>query len=160
MDEFDIKNQVIIDSSGFIIKAEIADSEIFNLKPDLFYTSYKNKSFYHMQGGINGKALDGHYQRTDSTGQLLIEGYYSKGLKNGLWKSWYPNGQLKTLQSYKMGLANGEFIDYNFNGQVQKMSRYKNGLLKKETLYKANGLRLVNKYSKGEIAKTDSIISQ
>ena len=64
------------------------------------------------------------------TGEVsgLENGKFLDGKKNGLWKSYWDNGQLRFLRSYKNGIDHGSFEDYWVNGQLTWKHFYKNGL--------------------------------
>lgn len=51
---------------------------------------------------------------------------YSKGLKNGEWRKYYPTGVLKEKRYFKMGKKEGEHIGYFMNGDTQFIYHLKN----------------------------------
>ena len=89
------------------------------------------------------------------------EGYYSSGLRNGKWKTWYDdrklsftgefiddnpngrhtwywdNGQVKDEGKYIMGRKDGDWTKYNYDGTVFLVITYNNGI---ETRY--DGIRI------------------
>ena len=42
---------------------------------------------------------------------------YSDGIKNGLHKQWYKNGQQKFERTYKNGIHDGKWTEWYENGQ-------------------------------------------
>ncbi|MCF6367019.1 MAG: hypothetical protein L3J35_12560 [Bacteroidales bacterium] len=76
------------------------------------------------------------------TSQKLQEGMYFQGKKDGVWKSYYVNGNLKSLITYVKGEKSGEAKIYYENGNIAEegtwvvdkwvgkyKSYYKNGKL-------------------------------
>jgi antitoxin component YwqK of YwqJK toxin-antitoxin module len=62
------------------------------------------------------------------SGELLMEGpLNSKGEKNGLWKSYYPNGNVWSEGEFKDGLDHGIRKAYYENGQKRFEGKYENG---------------------------------
>jgi len=49
---------------------------------------------------------------------ITQKGNYSNGLKNGLWKEYWPNGQLKSLINYINGIPIGFFKIYLANKKI------------------------------------------
>lgn len=49
---------------------------------------------------------------------ITQKGYYSNGLKNGLWKEFWPNGQFKNLVNYINGIPMGFFKIYLPNNKI------------------------------------------
>ena len=58
---------------------------------------------------INGK---GDLREYCSTGELLFEGKYLDGLKNGKGREYYEKGKLKFDGNYLNGLRNGKGIEF------------------------------------------------
>jgi len=47
-----------------------------------------------------------------------INRYDEQGLKQGVWKTYYPNGRIKSEINYKDDLLNGPYKEYDENGNV------------------------------------------
>jgi antitoxin component YwqK of YwqJK toxin-antitoxin module len=59
---------------------------------------------------------------------------------NGLYKSFYSNGNIRFSGNFENGLAIGEFIRYYQNGIIKETSIFDNdGFLTKKTLFDENG---------------------
>ena len=52
---------------------------------------------------------------------------YKNGKREGLWESYYRNGQLHTKGFYRKGKREGEWEFYFRNGQLECKGTYKNG---------------------------------
>ena len=64
---------------------------------------------------LNGKAS--YY---DNQGNLVMEGKYIKGKKEGLWKNYYRGlGGIQNKTNYKDGHPNGAFVIYQRNGNLK-----------------------------------------
>lgn len=70
----------------------------------------------------------GYFESHYFDGKIAEQGYYKKGSKDGIWKTFYKNGQIKF--SGKFVSNNPELKDsthtyYYPNGQVEKIENYK-----------------------------------
>lgn len=55
--------------------------------------------------------------------------------REGVWKTYYPNGIIKEIESYKKGKLNGECYYYDEEGKLKSVVVYKKGrLIKTENL--------------------------
>jgi len=55
------------------------------------------------------------------------EGIYQNGEREGLWISWYGNGQKLSERNYRNGEAEGLWISWHPNGQKASEGNYRNG---------------------------------
>ena len=58
---------------------------------------------------------------------LLQRTIFKKGIKNGLYESFHPNGQLESKGNYKNGNLDGLYEYYYGDGQLESKVCYKNG---------------------------------
>lgn len=86
------------------------------------YYKYENNNY---EGGFFS------YYKNDKKHTIAEEGYYKKGYKAGLWKSYYPNAKLQFEGSYiydtilkQGGLATGTHKYYFEDGSDQKVEYY------------------------------------
>lgn len=71
------------------------------IRKKIFYEKFTNNPFSGEISGIeNGKFMD--------------------GIKNGLWTTYYKNGQLKFLGKYNVGKPDGIWETYYENGQLNE----------------------------------------
>lgn len=95
-----------------------------------YYHWYNGQAINITQGDYSGSILDGIYSEYKYPGKALIcKGYFKKGLKHGLWLSWYTDGQLKCSEKWKNGWLHGDKYVYNDSGVVIKTEKYKKGVL-------------------------------
>jgi len=71
--------------------------------------------------------LNGLYESWYDNGELELEANYKNGELNGLYELWWSNGQLYRNYNYKNGGLNGIQIEYYPNGKLELEANYKNG---------------------------------
>jgi antitoxin component YwqK of YwqJK toxin-antitoxin module len=78
-----------------IIHAQILINEA-DFKPNTNSTYYWfiKETIHCNMGGYSGHLLDGDYTVFGVDNHLLVQGRFSKGLKEDLWKYWDNNGNL------------------------------------------------------------------
>lgn len=99
-------------------------------------TPNKNKTYYwfkgglihEAQGGITGDLLDNKFIKMYHTNQLAEQGRFKKGVKVGVWKTWYQNGLLATVQNWNDGLRSGSYLHYDQNGILIETGRFMSNL--------------------------------
>jgi antitoxin component YwqK of YwqJK toxin-antitoxin module len=155
---------VNIKNDTAIIKAEVwmPEYKVKKKYPYAFYTWYYKQDIHQTQGDYSGQVLDGSYHHYNLNGQLLIKGYYEKGLKSGEWNYWSVNGYLLIKMHYKDGLLEGDYWLYNGKGSLVehrnykkgvlngKVYRFKNGELSSTSFYKNGNLKKVVYYENGK----------
>ncbi|MBC2855781.1 MAG: toxin-antitoxin system YwqK family antitoxin [Cetobacterium sp.] len=77
--------------------------------------------------------------------------FYTKGIPDGKWLTFYPNGKLKSIENWKKGSLDGKYVIYRKDGTKTFETVYKegkdNGLFK---LYHDNGqLQILGMFSNG-----------
>lgn len=88
------------------------------LKNNLQYHWYTTDYFGVNYGGFNGYLLSGNYKKVSFNGNLLVQGEFSNGLKDGIWKYWYPNGNLKRVETWSKGVVRSNILEYNNEGVI------------------------------------------
>jgi len=77
------------------------------------------------------------------------------GLKQGVWKSYYPNGSIKIEESYKNDLLTGVYKEYTEDGNIKILLQYAKGMLIEEKDSVAMEIEIRNKYdSEGNLSYT------
>jgi hypothetical protein len=86
----------------------------------------RNGRFYYWQGptqilrtagAYNGRLLTGDYQLTTRNGNLLVRGTFDKGLKNGEWRTWRPDGTPASSSVWRRGKPWGKTKYYDAEGK-------------------------------------------
>ncbi|MEO9531932.1 MAG: hypothetical protein ABJG68_15730 [Crocinitomicaceae bacterium] len=93
----------------------------------LHYYWFKAQAIHVTQGNSDGNILDGKFSKFYYSGQLAEQGEFKKGLKDGLWKTWYESGNLKTIYNYSNGMLSGEYVLYNEDGDIREKGKIKKG---------------------------------
>jgi antitoxin component YwqK of YwqJK toxin-antitoxin module len=122
------------------------------------YESLNNRLYYWYYpecintnvGGYSGYLLHDDYSVYNKDKQLIEQGFFNKGLKNGIWKRWYPTGGLSSVVSWKDGLLDGILIYYGDDGSVYLTGEYKNGKKDGVTEYIENNV-VTRKYYKSGV---------
>jgi antitoxin component YwqK of YwqJK toxin-antitoxin module len=70
----------------------------------------------------------------------------NKGLKQGSWKDFYPNGGIKSEKSYKDDLLNGYYKEYDNRGKLVLTMLYENGSIVKNKVEDEPDIEIVNKH--------------
>lgn len=115
------------------------------------YYWYYNNEIKSNKGGYSGKLLTGSYQVTDKKGNLLEQGFFKKGIKNGVWKTWGSNGELSSINTWKKGIKDGEYKLFQKGKLVEKGSYSKNNLAGKVYKYNADTIISTTKYKNGKV---------
>jgi len=76
----------------------------------------------------------------------------SKGIKQGEWKEFYPNGNIKSEKTFKDDLMHGYYKEYDNRGKLILTMLYENGSIVKSSVEDAPDIEIVNKYdSEGKL---------
>lgn len=129
-------------------------------------TPNKNKTYYwfkgglihEAQGGITGDLLDNKFIKMYHTNQLAEQGRFKKGVKVGVWKTWYQNGLLATVQNWNDGLRSSQYLHYDQNGTLTETGSFRSNL--KTGKWINLEIRDTITYKKGEIVKQKEIFTK
>jgi antitoxin component YwqK of YwqJK toxin-antitoxin module len=70
----------------------------------------------------------------------------NKGLKQGEWKEFYPNGRIKTEKTFVDDQLNGYYKEYDNRGILVLTMLYENGAIVKSRVEDEPDIEIVNKY--------------
>jgi len=70
----------------------------------------------------------------------------NKGLKQGDWKDFYPNGNMKSERTYKDDLLHGYYREYDERGRLSLTMLYENGSIAKSSVEDAIDVQITNRY--------------
>lgn len=115
------------------------------------YYWFKGGLIHEAQGGITGNLLDKKFIKMYHTNQLAEQGRFNKGVKVGLWKTWYQNGILATVQNWNDGLRSGSYLHYDQNGILIETGRFMSNLKNGKWINVENKDTI--SYKKGKIVK-------
>lgn len=122
------REKIHVKNDHFFVETfiEISQKKI-KVNSNLIYYWYKSRSINSTKGGYSGHLLDGNFDKFSLNKKLIEQGTFKRGLKHGIWKSWYQNGELKSRCNYKKGLKHGQEILYNQEGIVTGEHKYNRG---------------------------------
>lgn len=122
------------------------------------YYWYSSEMIFCNRGSFSGSLLHGRYCVYDKKKRLIQEGHFHYGLKEGIWKSWYENGELKSSVTWKKGSKYGEAVYYDKYGKMQQRANYKNDFLNGLFTYYKGKEEINVRYKKGiEIKKKPKV---
>lgn len=70
---------------------------------------------------------DGPYKKFYPNGMLEVEGAFLNGERSGLWTSYHPGGNKQSESYYINGVLDGKSVVFYSNGQVWYIGYYTNG---------------------------------
>ena len=91
------------------------------------YYWFKGGLIHSSQGGVAGQLLHDDFKKFYHSNQLAEQGKLKKGLKVGLWKTWFQNGTLETTQEFSNGFLSGNFQKFDVNGNLIEKGKFKKG---------------------------------
>lgn len=117
------------------------------------YFWFKGGTIHNSQSGFGGELLQDKFIKMYLNNQLAEQGFFKKGLKKGLWKTWYKNGLIETTQKWSSGLKSGDFYRFAEDGTILEKGKYKNDkkhgiwidFIKKDTITYKEGNVFVKK---------------
>ncbi len=113
-----------ITDTSFKYEFYVTDKET-EIKSDRIYYWFKGGAIHNSEYGISGELLDDTFDKFYLNNQLAEQGSFNRGLKHGLWKTWYANGVIETTQYWDNGRKKGTFYRYANDGQLMEKGRYK-----------------------------------
>ena len=75
------------------------------VKTELLYFWYSANQVHSTQGGYSGQLLNGLYTEYYQNKNLKLQGSFSRGLKDGPWKSWNRDGTLRQVVYWDEGVV-------------------------------------------------------
>jgi len=88
-----------------------------------------NKKLEYTYYEVDGKQVyHGPFTKWYENGEVMIQGTYRDGKKNGVWKEYFRNGILKSEGAYVNGLKEGKWIIYYGSGHKHWEGNYHQNL--------------------------------
>ncbi len=93
---------------------------------------------------------DGTWVIYDDAGKqpLRLEAY-SMGKADGIWKTWFPNGQLQLQASFKQNVRHGTITQWKEDGSTLSESNWADGKLNGTTTRWQDGAKTIQEYKDG-----------
>lgn len=99
-----------------------------NFKPHRMYYWYKSGEVHHSMSSSGGFLLHGSFSKYHKSNQLVEQGNFNYGLKNGVWKVWHDNGVLKQYEEWQNGLKAGSCKTFDTDGSLTVSGKYRNNV--------------------------------
>lgn len=103
-----------------------SDKEV-KYEDTLHYHWFKSQQIHVTQGNSSGRVLNGEFTKFYLSGQMAEQGEFKKGLKDGVWKTWFESGNLETIYNYKEGIISGDYMLFNEAGDLRESGKIKKG---------------------------------
>src|SRR3712207_2573006 len=99
-----------------------------NRQVEHFYDQEKKilKESYTVKGK-NPPIIEGLYTSYYTNGQVKTKGYYKNNLPNDVWEYYYENGKLKMTGPLVDNIPNGYWKYYHENGNLHMEGNFENG---------------------------------
>lgn len=132
-----------------------------NPKKSKTYYWFKGGLIHYSQAGITGDLLNDKFIKMYHSNQLAEQGEFKEGLKEGLWKTWHPNGKIQTIQYWDNGLKSGNYYCYDDKGDMIVKGNYRHDVIngkwidyvKKDTIVYSRGVVVVKKTVLSKVEK-------
>lgn len=134
------------------------------IKSQRTYYWFKAGAIHNSESGIAGQLLDDAFEKFYLNNQLAEKGEFRKGLRVGVWKTWYQNGVIKTNQYWDEGKKKGMSFLYSEQGELIEKGRFRsdkkhgkwiNYISKDTTLYNY-GEKVIPKPKKEKVIKENA----
>lgn len=122
-------------------------------KPNGNWEVYRADGTLAAKRGFSDGMRNSEWFKYDDTGKKpLVEEHYVAGEQDGVWKTWFPNGQQKLQASFKNGKRDGASTEWDDKGQKLVEAEYKdNKLHGTATRWLADGKKIVLQYDNGKL---------
>jgi antitoxin component YwqK of YwqJK toxin-antitoxin module len=107
----------------------LKEEEYFQGQRDGTSTEYSVTGEIIAQGQYSEGEKNGEWKY--KSGEITESGKYITGLRDGIWKSYYSNGKLKFKGNYIQGSPDGEQTTYYENGRTKEVQFYQMGIRQK-----------------------------
>lgn len=88
---------------------------------------------------------------------LISKGSYVNGLPEGLWTSWYKNGQMKEEGHYKEGRKTGMWVEWYEDGEIMWKGVWENGRRQIEHLQNKANVSFIGHELTDHVLAVDSL---
>lgn len=110
------------DANGFIYDSRTGDlvSGVITQRDFNGIICYEQK----VKDGLADGNYNTYFVNSDGERILQVSGKYKQGVKEGVWKSYYENGEKKEEAKYENGLLEGEYKSYYMNKKLKEEGEY------------------------------------
>lgn len=126
----DNSRSIIVQSGDFYVEANVLPkADATSGDKNLTYFWFRGNQINSTVGAYNSNLLHGKYASYYPSKNMKELGKFEKGLKTGVWESWYESGLRDQVIVMKHGTRNGPYRKYNSKGELIVQSSYKDGML-------------------------------
>lgn len=104
--------------SSYTYAQVLVKSQKVETSNSLRYYWYSNEKISSNVGGFTGSLLNGNYRVILKNNLLVEQGFFASGVKDGIWKYWYGNGNLKRVEVWKKGILKSSPAEYDIEGNL------------------------------------------
>ncbi len=104
----------------------------FKTRPECKYYWLFENTIHWNYGGYQGQLLHGEFSALNKNNNLIYQGYFINGLKDGEWKYWSGEGIILRSETWKNGIRHGRSFYYDPSGNMISEIKYRNGKLKEK----------------------------
>lgn len=153
-----LSHKIIVNQDDCTIVAYVKPVRGLPVETDKLYYWFSANKIKSTQGGYSGKLLNGDYRSSYPNKNLKELGYFYKGLKTGIWKSWSQSGKLNEDYTWNFGRKNGIYHKYDSLGRVLEKGKYRNDVLNgKQEILVGDSTKTVY-YNRGKVTTPTSIV--
>lgn len=146
--------EIVIPSkdSTIITHVYVLEKKRYKFPQRKYYWYHQNKinvnTGTYMKNPLHGK----HYV-FDAENKLICQGKHNHGLRKGIWKRWYSNGELAMTNRYVLGRDFAKTYKYDTSGQLVSIEKYKKDQLHGKQRYFVEDSVVCKKYKKGILSE-------
>jgi antitoxin component YwqK of YwqJK toxin-antitoxin module len=111
-----------------LFTASISFAQLTSITTYYDSTSTVRKELYYIVGNDSAK-IQGTYLLFSPESDTMIVGNFNNGLKNGVFKNFYPTGKVQRTTEYVAGLRQGETLIYFEDGNLLQKGIFKDDTL-------------------------------
>lgn len=131
------KNKRKYEDGKFLYEFYVSNKDDLKHEKGVRYYWFENNSVKSSDYGSKGKVLNGKFIKILlESGELMQEGSFLEGVKDGEWKEWYKGGRQKKNEIWKKGYQEGRYELYSNKSDLLLIGAYKKG--KKTGVWKEN----------------------
>lgn len=127
-----------------------ASGHVDNYRKNGTWKYWDSEGFLHHTSTFVNDTLHGVYTAYDKDKSITIVGNYEHGIKTGVWRFYYADGQPSKEYTYVGGRLDGRQMSWYENGQVHEILVCSDDqVISRKVWYPGGRLRLVENYRNG-----------
>lgn len=145
------RTEKIIKGDTLMVFEVLLKSKDIKTQNDRYYHWFWKGEINKNEGGYSGNLLHGKFRKYLNSGKLCELGFFIRGLKTSIWKSWDKSGRLTSEFRWKNGFKDGKQVIYGEDG-LKIIERFRNGKkIGKTKRYRYSSRLKDRKVSKGNV---------